>query len=273
MDTIWSYLFASKQSEEEKIHDLLKNTPIFEGLSKNQLRSIRKLLHERQYRAGEVVFSIDEPGVGMYIVCEGEVAVYISDHDALEPTETKVATIHQGEFFGEFALFGTYTRTATIRATKNSKLLGLVRPEFMDLIKRDSKMGCHILMRLLTLVGQRLESTNEQLSQARRQLVQLKDQKAKLSLNSLQHNLMDTMPLESFSAEWSAASAVPNPFQEANGSDNYDESDQVTEGSDDSPIQATMEQHSEPSNADEASVETEETDKDTPNASEQGEAS
>ena len=70
---IWSSLRFG--GGKENLPEKLSCLPAFEGLSKNELRIVEQMLHQRQYKKGETVFNEGEPGAGMYIVKNGEVGI------------------------------------------------------------------------------------------------------------------------------------------------------------------------------------------------------
>jgi len=107
IDSFWGNIFRQQEKEEENIRKTLKRIPIFEGLSRKELRAIERILHRRQYATGEVIFHQGEPSAGMYIIVEGKVRIF------LEPTQQVVAELHDGDFFGELALLNESPRSAT----------------------------------------------------------------------------------------------------------------------------------------------------------------
>ena len=176
MDSIWSYIMPRLKKGDEKDIEVLDKTSIFADLPIQKKRRLLRLLHRRYYKPAEIVFSVGEPGVGLYIVCEGEVGVFIPDphQPEEEKRETQIATLKEGEIFGDVALFATHIRTATIKALKPTRLLGMVRPEFLNLLKQDPEMGGDIMLRLLTLLSKRLEFTNHQLLEAKNEINMLR---------------------------------------------------------------------------------------------------
>lgn len=81
--------------------------------------------------AGEVVFSEGEAGDEFYVVARGALVV-----EATLPTgdTRRLATLHDGDHFGEIALLSASPRTATIRATAATELFVLEGSAFQDLL-------------------------------------------------------------------------------------------------------------------------------------------
>ncbi len=159
-DSLWRNLFNRDARRKESVIAILRRGPLFRGLSNSELREFEKIIHRRRYKEGEAVFWEGEPGVGMYIVEEGSVAIY---KGADEKDRELLAELTRGEFFGELALLDESPRSATAVALENSRILGLYRPDLLDLIERKPRLGNKFLFQLATLIGERLKHTNEEL--------------------------------------------------------------------------------------------------------------
>jgi CRP-like cAMP-binding protein len=165
MDPIWGNLFRRKEKDEDRFLSVLSKTNLFEGLSKNDLRQIIRIIHKREFKKDEVIFKYGDPGVGMYIVMDGEVSVYVQDEHTNEKTE--VASFRTNQSFGDIALFSEIPRSATVISKEPSVLLGFCKPDLLGLIHRNPKLGAEILKRLLGIAGKRLEHTNNLLAEVR----------------------------------------------------------------------------------------------------------
>lgn len=155
-DSFWGNIFRQQEKEEESIRKTLKKIPIFEGLTRKELRAIERILHRREYTTGEIIFHQDEPAAGMYIIVEGKVRIF------LEPARQVVAELHDGNFFGELALLDESPRSATAIAKLDCKMLGFFKPDLLNLIELNPKLGVKIVMQLNAVIGKRLTKSNEQ---------------------------------------------------------------------------------------------------------------
>ena len=63
------------QSQKPQFRDTLRAVPIFSELSRRELAAVERILHLRDYHEGELIFRQDEPGLGMYIIETGRVAI------------------------------------------------------------------------------------------------------------------------------------------------------------------------------------------------------
>lgn len=159
-DALWGNIFNKNVNQQESIISILKRVPLFQGMNKSDLHEFEKLIHRRHFKAKETIFWEGEPGVGMYIVQDGLVAI-CKNFSGDEQEE--LTRLSRGEFFGELALLDESPRSATAIALEDSKILGLFRPDLMGLIERKPRLGNHFLLQLALLIGERLKHTNEEL--------------------------------------------------------------------------------------------------------------
>ncbi len=164
---LWSNIFNKTSSHTETTIAILRRIPLFKGMRKPELLEFERLMHRRDYREDETVFFEGEPGVGMYIVQEGSVIICKNDGDGQREI---LAELSKGEFFGELALLDESPRSATAVARDESKVLGLFRPDLLELIERKPRLGNKMLFQLALMIGDRLKRTNDDLQSSRDQL-------------------------------------------------------------------------------------------------------
>ncbi|MEM1043070.1 MAG: cyclic nucleotide-binding domain-containing protein [Bacteroidota bacterium] len=155
MDSLWDNIFRSR--DETGPAALLRQVPMFADLDRREIAEVRKILYRREYRAGEVIFRQDDPGVGMYVIEEGTVDI------VHEPTNRVLADLGVGDVFGEIALLNETPRSARAVATTATTLYGLFQPELYDLVKRAPRLGVKLLLPLARTLGARLVHADEQL--------------------------------------------------------------------------------------------------------------
>jgi len=89
---------------------VLRDLPLFRGLTEGELDALARDLMQRRYRRGAIVFSQGDVGDGLYIIVDGHVSI---QRQSLEGGELIVAVCEAGEYFGELALFDDEPRSAT----------------------------------------------------------------------------------------------------------------------------------------------------------------
>jgi len=162
LDSFWDNIFRT--TDEDPVHALLRDIPLFDGLSRAELSTVASVLHRREYESSEIVFQQGYPGVGMYIIREGDVEI------VYEPTNDILAHLEDGDFFGELALLNETPRSATAVARSDAILYGLFRPDLLGLVEHDSSLGVQVLLRMARVISQRLIHVNEQVQALRERL-------------------------------------------------------------------------------------------------------
>lgn len=96
----------------------------------------------RLYREGETIYKQGDAGDVMYIVQMGEVEIIQRKGN----NEFCLAVLHEGDFFGEMALFGYPTRRATARAAGDgASVISLERKAFLKRLHFDASLAFNML--------------------------------------------------------------------------------------------------------------------------------
>jgi CRP-like cAMP-binding protein len=155
---LWSNIFQSsvpRKDADPAFSQILKRIPVFEGLGRRELAAVMRILYERTYQVEELIFHQNDPGVGMYIIVHGTIAILS------EPSHQLLAELHDGDFFGEMALLDELPRSATAIARTPARVLGFFQPELFGLIERQPKLGIKIVLCLARIIGKRLRVMDE----------------------------------------------------------------------------------------------------------------
>ena len=95
----------------------------------------------RQYKDREVIVQQGEAGNCMYVVQEGQVEA-LAEADG---REMRLRKLGPNDFFGEMALFGTETRSCTVRALGNARVLTIDKKSFLGGIQEDPSLAFRIV--------------------------------------------------------------------------------------------------------------------------------
>lgn len=166
----WKNIFSARSFREGTTEAVLQNVPAFIILSPRELKEVAAIVHKREYQAGEPVFYQGDPGLGMYIIQDGEVAISLAEEDG---THRELAILHAGDFFGEVALLDESPRSASVICRTKCSLIGFFRPDLFQLIDKNSRLGLKIVLKLAEIVAARLRSTDEEILKLRSQLDRL----------------------------------------------------------------------------------------------------
>ena len=164
---LWKNVFSGKSIQDGSTESVLSRVPAFTDLTARELRGVAAIVHKREYKAGEPVFYQGDPGLGMYIIREGEVSIRIADG---EGEDKELAVLSDGDFFGELALLDESPRSATAMCRTDCSLIGFFRTDLFEMIEQKTDLGLKIVMRLAEILAVRLRKTDKELSKVRSQL-------------------------------------------------------------------------------------------------------
>lgn len=142
-------------SRHQDVVTVLRSVALFDGLSTRELKKVQRLLHERSFATGEVVFREGDKGAGLYIILRGAVSIV----DMLPDGGEKVlVTLGERQFFGEMALLDSGPRSASAVARAPTVLLGFFQPDLENLVERDARLGAQLLWNMGKILSARLRA-------------------------------------------------------------------------------------------------------------------
>ena len=121
----------------------LKGINIFEGLSVSELAAIASVTEELDCRKDEFVIKEGEAGETMFLIINGTVSVLKGVGEEAS-REIELARIGVGDYFGEMALFEDAVRSASIKASEDSRFLVLHKQEFTEIVREYPQIALHI---------------------------------------------------------------------------------------------------------------------------------
>jgi CRP/FNR family cyclic AMP-dependent transcriptional regulator len=115
----------------------LAKCPLFAHATGPTLGAIANNLRRRRFRRNEVIFHQGDPGDSLHIVANGAVKIVLP---SAEGEEAIIATLREGDFFGELSLLDGAPRSATATALEPSETLVLPRTIFRELMEADADL-------------------------------------------------------------------------------------------------------------------------------------
>lgn len=108
------------------------------------------------YSHGDVIFREGDIGDVMYVIQSGRVKLT----KKTESGEITLATIEEGEIFGEMALFDRQPRSATVVASGDARVLSVDKKKLFSTISRDPTL----VFKMLESMSQRIRKLDDELS-------------------------------------------------------------------------------------------------------------
>jgi hypothetical protein len=121
------------------------------------IAALARLAGVRKYGADEIFFHWGDPGHEMFIILKGTVGVFIN---SLDGSPLQVATLKDGDFFGEMSLLEGMPRSAAITALEDTVCLVIDESNFEQVIAQQPSLA----FRIMKGMSNRLRQQNEELS-------------------------------------------------------------------------------------------------------------
>ena len=154
---------------------ILRECDVFRSLPDAELEKILRLVVEKDYEAGTVVFQQGDAAEDLLVVREGKIALQMQMSAAL-PHMNRTVTVYvavDNEVFGWSAIVEPHIYTLTAVCLQRVKVLAIDGTRFRALLHENHSTGHEVSDRLVGVVASRLDETrrlliSERLSPAKR---------------------------------------------------------------------------------------------------------
>ena len=150
IDSIIDDVGSSAKGEQPVEEAPPTHIPLFSDLTTPEFIDVALLLVRRVLKVGEQAVREGEPGDSMFIISTGEVRATVER----DGTQVPVATLRDGDFFGEMAVLSGEPRTATVTAVKQTEVLELSRENLREICSRHP----HVEAKIRLLYDERMAS-------------------------------------------------------------------------------------------------------------------
>ena len=135
----------------------LKDIEIFKELNGKEIMKVKKIVEEKTYSTGDVIFNENEPGDRICIITGGAVEVKksIIGENNLEQKIT-LARLTPFEIFGELSIFENVPRSAAVEALSNTKVMVIDKGDFESLLDTEPELGVKLLRAIIKKTAKRL---------------------------------------------------------------------------------------------------------------------
>ncbi len=148
----------------DPIH-FLKQADIFFQFSQGQLELVAGLCQEKTFGMGEDILTEGAPTTDLYIIAEGEVDILVNPAlvggPEASPGMASIATLREGQSFGEIALVDEGLRSATVRSTtRNTRLLIISRDKLIKMCETYPDLGYSLMYNLAADLAMKIRNTD-----------------------------------------------------------------------------------------------------------------
>ena len=128
----------------------LRKSPLFEGLSDEELQKLMDMAEPVSLRAGDVLMRQGEMGDAAYVVIKGEFEIQKQSGQSVIKIDVRDA----GDVVGEMALLSRATRTATVVAKTDGETLRIPPEAFEELLASSSTAAMAVLHWVMARLSQ-----------------------------------------------------------------------------------------------------------------------
>ncbi len=143
---------------------MLRQVPLFAGVSPAKLKLLAFTSERVCYRAGEALFHQGDAGDAAYVILSGRADI-LADSDK---GPIKVAEVEENSIVGEIAILCDVTRTATVQAATQVETLRISKENFIKLLTDFPEMTIEVVR----VLADRLSQTTAELTEARSRVAQ-----------------------------------------------------------------------------------------------------
>ena len=144
---------------------LLGRVSLFADLSERDLAELAQVAVPRSWMEGEAVFREGDTGDTCYVIRQGAVRVTRRHSDG---RQIALAELREGDIFGELAMFGGETRSATVEATEPTTGVAVLSGD----LRRTLLAHPDIAVAMLEGLADRIRAANERLARQTFQTVE-----------------------------------------------------------------------------------------------------
>lgn len=137
------------------VESVLTKVPLFRQLGRAYMLDIAHNADLRDYAEGETIVSEGDNPDAFYVIVSGRVDVV----KEREGGARVLATLQEGEHFGELSIFDGQARSATVRATEDTTCLVIPRWEILQTVEASPEVS----KRMLAYLSSRLRATSDAL--------------------------------------------------------------------------------------------------------------
>jgi CRP-like cAMP-binding protein len=138
--------------------DLIRQIPIFAGLSESGLGELAASMEWRHFPAGSLIVEEDAPGHELFLIKSGRVEVvrHLGKAD-----ETRLVILEARDFFGEMSLIEAMGHSASVRAMEHCDVLVLRSGDLYRLFQHQQDQYAIVILNIARDLCRRLRALDD----------------------------------------------------------------------------------------------------------------
>ena len=133
-----------KDVAKPKLDSMLAAVPLFEGLSKRQLKQVAKLATLVEHPQGTTIVKQGGPGESLMAVISGEAKIQVNGKT--------VGRVLPGDHFGEISLLDGGARSASVISATPVTLLRIPHEDFLKALVNDSPLAVALMVGMARMI-------------------------------------------------------------------------------------------------------------------------
>jgi len=127
--------------ESKWLSDSIGKIEFLSVLTPSQIIQLINQVSPRVFQGNEKVIQEGEKGKAFFLIFNGMVSVWINRNGK----QSKIATLKNGQYFGEISLLSGIPTTADVVANVSTKVFFLDPEYFLSMVKGNEKLAKHIM--------------------------------------------------------------------------------------------------------------------------------
>jgi len=146
-----------------EIHALVGRSPFFAEFTREDIEQLADYMRVYRARAGQTIIHEGDIGDSMLLLIKGEVDIFKKN---LLGMQQEMASVLPGMTLGEMSMIDGEPRFASCMAIRETTFAILTRDNMAKIILDKPSLGAKLLVKLVTLLSQRLRQTSVKLLQS-----------------------------------------------------------------------------------------------------------
>ena len=146
--------------------EVLSKAKVFEGFSREELKTISKHCLKIEFQRGDVLIEISQKPSGLFILTKGQLKVFLPERlDGRKERRASTVNLNvlkEGDCFGEYSLLENTQVSASVVGKEPGEVLKIPKSGF-DEIMADDRIGKKIYRNFLHILIKRLRKKENEL--------------------------------------------------------------------------------------------------------------